>query len=148
MDCMDCHNRPSHPFAATASRAVDQSMTIGAMPRDLPFVKREAVAALEKEYPDETTATATIADRMRGFYRTGYPSLLASRSADVDRAIAETQKIYRRNVFPKMKVTWGSYPNNIGHTDFPGCFRCHDDSHKTKDGAVIRQDCDLCHAIE
>jgi hypothetical protein len=56
--------------------------------------------------------------------------------------------LYRRNVFPRMNVTWGTYGNNIGHTDAPGCFRCHDDNHKSKEGAVIRQDCELCHTIE
>jgi hypothetical protein len=51
-------------------------------------------------------------------------------------------------VFPLMRVTWGTYPNQLGHIDTPGCFRCHDDSHKTKDGKAISQDCELCHAIE
>jgi len=47
-----------------------------------------------------------------------------------------------------MKVSWGSYANNIGHMDFPGCFRCHDDSHKAKDGTTISQDCSTCHTLE
>ena len=46
-----------------------------------------------------------------------------------------------------MKLTWGSYINNLGHEEFPGCFRCHDDGHETKDGEVISQDCSLCHAV-
>ena len=69
------------------------------------------------------------------------------RAEDVDQAIAALEAIYERNVFPKMKLTWGSYINNIGHEAFPGCFRCHDDSHATADGVLIRQDCDLCHAL-
>jgi hypothetical protein len=66
----------------------------------------------------------------------------------VEQAVTTTEQLYRRNVFPEMNVHWGTYPNNIGHMDFPGCFRCHDDSHKTKDGKTIRQDCDLCHDME
>ena len=44
-----------------------------------------------------------------------------------------------------MKITWGTYPNSIGHQDFPGCFRCHDDQHKTKAGESLTQDCSACH---
>jgi hypothetical protein len=52
-----------------------------------------------------------------------------------------------RNVNPEMKISWGTYPNNLGHEDFLGCFRCHDGSHQSKDGKVITQDCDACHAV-
>jgi hypothetical protein len=58
------------------------------------------------------------------------------------------QEIHDRNVFPAMKVTFGSYPNNVGHVDSPGCFRCHDGEHKSRDGATIGQDCETCHAID
>ncbi|MSO50568.1 MAG: hypothetical protein EXQ49_11845 [Acidobacteria bacterium] len=66
---------------------------------------------------------------------------------DVERVVNATQELYRRNVFPSMKVGFGKYSNNIGHMDFPGCFRCHDDNHKAADGRVISQSCDLCHDI-
>jgi len=47
-----------------------------------------------------------------------------------------------------MNVTWGSYPNNIGHTDYPGCFRCHDQEHTTTNGErTIGQDCSACHSL-
>jgi hypothetical protein len=59
-----------------------------------------------------------------------------------------SSKVYRRNVFPEMNVQFGTYPNNVGHMDFPGCFRCHDENHATKDGKKIAQDCDTCHKIE
>jgi cytochrome c2 len=65
----------------------------------------------------------------------------------LDRTVTAVQDIYARNVFPAMKVTWGTYPNNIGHTFFNGCFRCHDDNHKASDGSVIKQDCETCHAM-
>jgi hypothetical protein len=66
----------------------------------------------------------------------------------VERAVSSAQRLYRRNVFPVMNVQWGTYPNNIGHMDFPGCFRCHDDQHVAEDGTVIRQDCDVCYTLE
>jgi hypothetical protein len=130
MDCMDCHNRPSHVVAPTPERAVNETLAAGAIPLTLPFVHRESVKALKAGNPAA----------LRDFYRSPGP--------DVDRAVAAVQGIYDRNVFPVMKVTFGSYPNNIGHVDSPGCFRCHDDEHKSKDGAKIGQDCETCHAIE
>ena len=130
MDCMDCHNRPSHDIAPTPERAVNDAMALGVIPR-LPFIHRESVKALKAGNPA----------LLRDFYQ--------SQPRDqVDRAVAAVQDIYQRNVFPAMNVTFGTYPNNIGHIDSPGCFRCHDDDHKSKDGKKIGQDCETCHAIE
>jgi hypothetical protein len=148
MDCMDCHNRPSHPFATSADRAVNQALADGSIPKNLPFVRREAAAALKASYPDQQSASDGIAGRLREFYRTQVPKAYMERRQDVERTVSATDALYRRNVFPKMRVGWGTYPNNIGHMDFPGCFRCHDESHKTKDGQSIRQECDLCHTVE
>lgn len=141
MDCLDCHNRPAHTFAATPERAIDEAIALGRIPRELPFVRRQAVAAIAAEYPDRHTALHAIAAKLREHY----PSSESTRAPLVDRAIAATRDVWARNVFPAMKVTWGTYPNHLGHIDTPGCFRCHDDEHKAKDGSVIRQDCGLCH---
>jgi nitrate/TMAO reductase-like tetraheme cytochrome c subunit len=144
MDCIDCHNRPAHTFFATAERAVDAAMASGGLPRELPLVRREAVAAITASYVDRADALGKIAQRLGDFYR-------ARAGVDrrlVDRAIAMTQDVWARNVFPGMNVSWGTYPNFIGHVDAPGCFRCHDDEHKTTDGKAISQDCELCHSIE
>jgi hypothetical protein len=148
MDCMDCHNRPSHRFDSTPERAVDEAIGTLALAPSLPFVRREAVAALKVAYPSQDAAQAGIAKRLTDFYARQLGDQAGARQADVKRAIAITQGIYSRNVFPGMKVTWGTYPNNIGHVDFPGCFRCHDDTKKTSDGRVIKQDCELCHKME
>ncbi|HKC55391.1 MAG TPA: NapC/NirT family cytochrome c [Vicinamibacterales bacterium] len=145
MDCMDCHNRPAHTFAPGAARAIDDAMAQGLIPRELPFARREAIAAVRAEYADHETAMNGIATHLRDFYRTR----AGTDAALLNRAIAGAQDAWGGNVFPAMKVTWGTYPSNIGHVDSPGCFRCHDDSHKTKDGArTISQDCELCHTIQ
>jgi hypothetical protein len=143
MDCIDCHNRPTHAFAVTPERAVDAAIFTGAISQSMPFARREAVAALKGTYADRAAAGAGIAERLRAFY-TAHPAA----KAEVDRLVDATQFLYTHNVFPAMKVTWGTHPNNLGHTDSPGCFRCHDDQHKSTDGRVIRQDCDLCHDIK
>jgi hypothetical protein len=142
MDCLDCHNRPAHTFTATPERAVDETIAQGRIPRELSFVRRQAVAAVKSEYPNRDAALADIAASLREFYRTR-----GSNQRLVERAVAATQDVWSRNVFPAMRVSWGTYQNFIGHVDAPGCFRCHDDNHKTKDGMVIRQDCELCHAM-
>jgi len=144
MDCTDCHNRPAHTMSSTPERAVDTALADGRIPRALAFVRREAIEAVKADYPDRASADAAIAKRLTGFYG-------ARASVDrglVSRAIAGTQQVWSRNVFPAMRVKWGTYPNHLGHIDTPGCFRCHDDTHRAKDGAVIKQDCELCHAIQ
>jgi hypothetical protein len=148
MDCMDCHNRPAHPMAPTAERAVNTAMALGEIPKTLPFIRREAVKALKVSYPTQNAAGDGISRELREFYRTQYQAVYMARRQDVEKAAGAAKNVYRRNVFPEMNVQFGTYPNNIGHMDFPGCFRCHDENHKTKDGKAISQDCDTCHHIE
>jgi hypothetical protein len=145
MDCMDCHSRPGHTMNATAERAVDTAIGLGAVPRSLPFVRREMVKAIKADYASQEAAAPQIETAIRAAYR--------SQAADVDprgvdAAVSTAQRLYRTNVFPAMRVSWGTYPNELGHIDSPGCFRCHDDDHKTKDGKKIGQDCETCHSIE
>jgi len=148
MDCMDCHNRPSHPMAPTAEKAINVAMARGEIPKTLPFIRREAVKALKVGYPTQDLASEGISRELREFYRTQYQAVYMARRKDVEKAVNAAQNVYRRNVFPEMNVQFGTYPNNIGHMDFPGCFRCHDENHKTKDGKTISQDCETCHHIE
>ncbi len=145
MDCTDCHNRPSHAIAATAERAVDEAIAAGELPRGLPFVRREAVKALKASYASQEEAAVGISRSLGEFYRGTDRTAAASAAARASEAVVA---IYRRSVFPEMKVGFGTYPNNIGHVDAPGCFRCHDDNHKSSDGRKIGQDCETCHAIE
>lgn len=146
MDCMDCHNRPTHVFELP-ERAVDSALSVGRISPTLPYIKKQAVAALRGEYPDRDVAKQKISAALTEFYRTSYPEVYKNHRAQVETAIQSVQQIYLRNVFPGMKVTWGTYPNNIGHEDFLGCFRCHDGLHQSKDGRVIAQDCTSCHNI-
>ena len=148
MDCMDCHNRPSHAFSPSAERAVDQAIAEGQIATTLPFVRRETVRLLKQEYPSREAADTAIREQLEAFYRAGHPAIVSTRRAELDGAIVAAQRLHARNVFPSMRVTWGTYANNIGHVEFPGCFRCHDDSHKAADGTTISQDCEMCHTLE
>jgi hypothetical protein len=146
MDCMDCHNRPTHAFDLP-ERAVDRALAEGAISRALPFVRKKAVELLRAEYADRDVASRELGERLADFYRREYPQVHDARRAEITAAADRIREIYLRNIFPNMKVTWGTYPNNLGHEDFPGCFRCHDDKHKSADGRVITQDCSACHAV-
>jgi hypothetical protein len=115
MDCIDCHNRPTHAFDMPAP-AVDAALESGRLDRSMPFAKRDAVLALTGKKPIEQAPDAV-------------------------------KRIYERNIHPNMMVSWGTYPNNLGHEQFPGCFRCHDDNHKNEAGKAISQDCGTCHDL-
>jgi len=145
MQCVDCHNRPTHTFELP-ERAVDQAMGLGHILPRLPYVKQQAMELLQIHYATNGAAASDIPVRLAAFYRDKYPAISSQRAGDIAKAGAEIAAIYNRNVFPDLKVTWGTYPNNLGHTDFPGCFRCHDGSHSTTDGkTTITQDCNTCH---
>jgi hypothetical protein len=144
LDCIDCHNRPSHTFALSAERAVDSALASGDLDPKLPFVRREAVRVLKTKYATRQAAVDGIAAELGKYYREQQPGAAPGL---VKQAVDTTQRLFARNVFPEMNVAWGTYPNNIGHTSFPGCFRCHDDNHKSGDGKVISQDCGLCHKV-
>ncbi len=146
MDCMDCHNRPAHTFQLP-ERALDLAMSQGSISPKLPFIKKQAVEALRRTYPDGATAVREIAASLDNFYRTNYPQTHAQESALLKNAVGTVQSLYEHNVFPEMKITWGTYPNNLGHTDFPGCFRCHDGNHTSADGRTISNDCATCHDL-
>lgn len=145
MQCVDCHNRPTHTFELP-ERAVDAALGLGQISTTLPFIKKKAVELLRANYSSNEEASRTIPAALAGFYQQGYPAIASQRSKDIANAGSQIAAIYNRNVFPDLKVTWGTYPNNLGHADFPGCFRCHDGSHSTPDQkATIVQDCNACH---
>jgi hypothetical protein len=149
MDCVDCHNRPSHRFAQTRERAVDTALQLGGIPSNLPYIRREAVQALRASYPDHETAARGIKAHLEEFYQKNHPDLVRAGDGRIAQAVAGVQRVYVLNVFPKMNVTFGTHPNHIGHgDDGGGCFRCHDEEHKTKDGRAIGQDCELCHKMQ
>ena len=100
---------------------------------------------LKAAYQTREEAAVKLPAAVVGFYQQNYADLYAARSQDISEASQAILAIYTRNIFPDLKVTWGTYPNNLGHMDFPGCFRCHDGSHNTADGSAITQDCSTCH---
>jgi len=146
MDCMDCHNRPAHTFRMP-DPAVNSAMDAGEIAADLPFAKKESLALLKAKYATSDQAARAIPASFENFYRQSYPAIYAQKQSEIEASARGVLGVFNRNVFPEMNVTWGDYPNDLGHTDFPGCFRCHDGSHTSAGGNTITQDCTACHNI-
>ena len=146
MDCMDCHNQATHVFQ-TAQEAMDDAMLDGTPSPELPFVHKEGLQLIQATYSSQAEAGEKIVAGLEDYYRTRQPEVWNTQRAKVDAAARRLVAIYDRNVFPEMKVTWGTYPNNIGHMAYPGCFRCHDGNHTAKDGKTLSNDCSLCHNL-
>ena len=146
MDCMDCHNRPAHSYDLP-ERGVDKAMTAGLISSALPFAKKKAVEIIKQNYTSRDEAAQKIPAAFTKYYQESYPAIWGSRQAEVTASSKQVLEVWNRNIFPAMKVTWGAYPVNIGHNDFPGCFRCHDGGHNSQDGKSISQDCNACHNL-
>lgn len=151
MDCIDCHNRPTHIFE-TPSQALDEAFAAGLLDADVPWLRKAAEDALRNVEPADDTA-ARIADHLETLYREQHPDDLAVLLAVLPETSEEVAAILDRNVFPNMAITWGTYATNLGHMDIEGdfsdggCFRCHDEMHVSEDGRTISQDCDACHNL-
>jgi len=145
MDCVDCHNRPTHIFYGP-EESIDRALSHGEIDNTLPFIRKVGLEALigAEQQPDPE---AFIRQQVTGFYEEQYAEVLSTRKETVDSAINRMHGLFRRNVFPKMSLGWNAHKNNISHVNSPGCFRCHDDGHKSVEGKVITQDCTICHQV-
>ncbi|MGA7909653.1 MAG: NapC/NirT family cytochrome c [Candidatus Sulfotelmatobacter sp.] len=146
MDCVDCHNRPTHVYIAP-DQAVDQSLLARRLDVSLPYIKQQAVTVLTGTYATTDAAMEGIANGLHTFYESKYPDVAKTKQLEIRNAVEEVQQIFRRTTFPEMKLNWQTHPNNLGHFYFVGCFRCHDEQHVSPDGKVLGKDCTLCHTV-
>jgi NapC/NirT cytochrome c family, N-terminal region len=147
MDCIDCHNQPTHVFHLPGD-AMDVAMATGAIPVSLPFVRKQGLALLQAKYSTQEEAAQKISSGLVNYYTQNYPEVFSQHRAEVSKAVKALVAIYQQNVFPQMKVNWGTYPDNLGHMNFPGCFRCHGTLHEASDAQkMIPQDCNTCHNL-
>jgi hypothetical protein len=151
MDCIDCHNRPTHIFDRP-DEAVDAALADGLLNPSLPWLRKEGVAALHAVEPGGATADSILA-RLVSSYRQEHPEDLPAVQDSLPRAAGVLAQILEENVFPHMRITWDTYTSNIWHFTPDGdlssgaCFRCHDEEHVSEQGQTISQDCDLCHTL-
>jgi len=144
MDCIDCHNRPTHIYLPP-DKAVDNAFTAARLDVTLPFLKLKAVEVLSANYGSTEEAVQMIGTTLDDYYRTNHADIYASKRDSINGAIMEVQRIYKTYFFPEMKTDWRTHPDNIGHHKVQGCFRCHDGQHFSKEGKVIRNECNVCH---
>lgn len=146
MDCVDCHNRPSHKFHAPDSE-IDSAISAGQIDRSLPFVKRESLRIIDTQFASHDEARKVIVNKLKSYYAENHPEIAIQRSEDILAAAQTLGDIYAENVFPSMKVWWNTYPEHVGHRNSPGCFRCHGKKLRTAEREYISRDCDVCHTI-
>jgi hypothetical protein len=147
MDCVDCHNRVTHIYEDPAA-GIDWRIAEGMLDRSLPYLKREALAAVTSGYPDRESAMEGIERRLQFFYRRNYPDLATAKQVEIDSAVSTLQAFYLRNIHPEMSITWNSYPDQRGHpARGRGCFRCHNESIVDEAGRPIEDECTLCHSM-
>jgi hypothetical protein len=146
MDCIDCHNRPSHIYHPGA-RSVNHMMSLGWIDPHLPSIKSVAVKALDEQYATKKGGVDSIALAVREYYKSSYPEIAVAQKASIDSAIVHIEDIFERSYFPEMRVSWKKFNNNIGHMYYKGCFRCHDGKHVSDEGKVLSRDCNVCHTI-
>ena len=148
MDCVDCHNRPTHVYDPSPELAIDEAMTQGLIDRDLPEIKRIASELLVDTSLARDQAETRISAKVTEFYRQNYPEVAREKAKQLKQSASHIATIYRRNIFPHLKIGWNTYPSHLGHrTTTEGCFRCHDDEHATAEGKDLSQDCELCHDV-
>jgi len=146
MDCIDCHNRPSHNYNSPTVY-FDKAMLTGAVSKNIPFFKKTAMGILRETFSDKDTALIKIEESIKSYYKSDYNDFYTNNKDLINNSVASVQKAFSQNTFPKMKVAYDLYPEHIGHMESDGCFRCHNDSFKSENGRTITKDCNLCHTI-
>jgi nitrate/TMAO reductase-like tetraheme cytochrome c subunit len=143
MDCMDCHNRPTHTFESVDD-ALDRALANGRLDRSIPFLRRNAARVLQTEVGRDDDARQKIREALEDLY--GGEMVLSPEL--LEETTAGLLAIWSRNVFPAMEIQWGTYPNFLGHGDGEGgCFRCHAGDHTSTSGRTIPDDCETCHGM-
>jgi hypothetical protein len=146
MDCVDCHNRATHIYQ-DPEKAIDELIRFGKIDRNLPFIKREALAAVTNNYPSQAAAMQGIEQHLNSFYLRQNPQPAQQWQTELNNAIVELQNMYNRNIHHQMKIEWGTYPSHLNHANGGGCFRCHNQNMQAEDGTFIRNECTLCHSF-
>jgi len=145
MDCIDCHTRISHLFRSP-SDAMDDAIARMQIDSSIPFIKQKGVEILSQEYASNEEGQRAIRE-LEDWYEVNYPDYYRDNQIAMQKAIRSLQEIFTVTVFPNLEVGWQTHPNNAGHKEFPGCFRCHDGKHTSPQGKTVRLECNVCHSI-
>jgi hypothetical protein len=144
MDCLDCHNRPSHKYR-TPDETLNPLFAINQLDASFPYLKREAARLMATPYEDTPSAGKAIEEGLIAFYEENYPEIAEKKRGKIKTMAEVVFQAYQRNIFPEMNTDWRTTPDHIGHKYYPGCFRCHDNHHLSGDGQGVPNKCELCH---
>jgi len=144
MDCVDCHNRPTHIYR-TANTELETMFTRFPELQSVPYLKKAASEVMGRQFSNDAIEEGEVRRSLVAWYdahpeEKPEPGLLKL-------AADKVQEIYGLNIWPEMNIQWGTYPNHIGHTVSQGCLRCHGNNHVTAEGKAVRSDCRLCHTV-
>jgi nitrate/TMAO reductase-like tetraheme cytochrome c subunit len=145
MDCITCHNRITHTIPSP-EQSVDNALARGVISTDIPDIRYRGVEVLSQKYGTHEEAIASIA-KLENYYETTFPDFYSTEKQKITNAVSELQNIYNTSVFEDQEVDWTTHPNNVGHNNTPGCFRCHDGKHLNAENQAVRLECNLCHSI-
>lgn len=145
MDCITCHNRITH-LVLPPEETIDELITRNQIGRDIPDIRRLAVEVYGRSYGSLALGLEGIAG-LESYYQVYEAAYYAANQEKIQQAIEVLQQAYQNSIFPEQKSDWNSHPNNVGHKNSPGCFRCHDGKHLSVDGEAIRLECNLCHSV-
>lgn len=146
MDCMDCHNRPSHQYLPP-DRFINNELSRGTISSNIPEIKSKLLEICEEDFGSIDSLKEFVTSELNEFYSTEYEEFYHSNKTMLEASIVAFIDVYSQNIFPTMKVKWEAYPSNIGHMNYIGCFRCHNDIHESDEGKVLKRDCNQCHTI-
>jgi len=145
LECIDCHSRPAHRFPPP-TEVIDEALSADQLPRSIPRIKEAGVRVLDGGYATHEEAMREIPERLNAFYADSDPEVLSDFGPEIERSAAALRQLYSRTIFPEMKADWRAHPDNLGHLDNPGCFRCHNDEMVSEDGEdTLFLGCTGCH---
>lgn len=145
MDCIDCHTRISHLFRSP-NDAMDAALARGQVDSTIPYIKWQGSQILSQDYTSLDAGMKAV-EGIEEWYRSNQPAYYAANAQKVQEAVIAVKGIFSQTVFPNLKVGWQTHPDNAGHLEFPGCFRCHDGKHVSPQGQTVRLECNVCHSI-
>jgi len=147
MDCIDCHNRPTHIYDNPEEK-VDFGFLSKTINPKIKGIREDSLTVLRKDYATRDEAKENMAADLLKLQEQRDPDQAKQYEKDIKKAAEYLLTIYLNNVWPEQKITWGTYKSHLGHQNADegyGCWRCHDEEHEDKNGETISQDCSLCH---
>jgi len=149
MDCIDCHNRPTHIYDLPKER-VDFGLLSKRINPEIPGIREDSLIAINKPYSSREEAEQEMINHLFTLQTLRGEEQVKKYEGDIRKAGRYLLESYLANVWPEMKIEWGTYMSHLGHQNMDegyGCFRCHDEEHISTNNATISQDCNLCHDV-